>query len=43
MTTDQIILAAIGLAIPVGLALHARWSRVRLERDDPARRGGPAE
>ena len=43
MTTDQILLAVIGLAIPVGLALHARWSRARLERDDPARRGGPAE
>ena len=43
MTNEQIILAIIGLAIPVGLALHPRWSRIRLERDDPARRGGPAE
>ena len=42
MTIEGLILAAICLAVPLGGAVWARWSRLRLERDDPARRG-PAE
>lgn len=42
MDVETIILAVIGLAIPLAGAVWARWSRARLERNDPARRR-PAE
>ena len=41
--TGQLILVGLALAFSVGGVFWARWSRARLERDDPARRGRPAE
>jgi hypothetical protein len=43
MTTGELILVTLGLVIPIGGVFLARWSGNRLERDDPARRRGPAE
>ena len=39
----ELILVAVVLSACVGGVMWARWSRLRLERDDPARRGRPAE
>lgn len=43
MTTGELILVSLGLIIPIGGVFLARWSGDRLERNDPARRGRPAE
>ena len=39
----ELILVAIVLSACVGGVVWARWSGDRVERDDPARRGRPAE
>ena len=39
----QLTLAGLALAFSIGGLVWARWSQKRLERDDPARRGRPAE
>ena len=39
----QLILVALALAFCAGAIVWARWSRRRLERDDPARQGRPTE
>lgn len=39
----QLTLAALALTFSIGGLVWARWSQKRLERDDPARPGHPAE
>lgn len=41
--TGELVLAALALAFCAGGVVWAYWSGRRVERNDPARRGRPAE
>ena len=43
MSFETVLILGGALAFGVASAAFARWSRIRLERADPARQGRPAE